>query len=104
MRTNTIFGVVHKAGGYTAWSDKHPAYSSVSGPGDGKNVDDYYSPEINSNPVGLPGVSLPLPGNPSSWIQTGGRRNDRCVDRQLRRTSSATIRLKVQAILNEING
>ena len=24
VRTNTIFGVVHAAGGYTAWSDKHP--------------------------------------------------------------------------------
>ena len=33
VRTNTIFGVIHAAGGYTAWSDKHPAYSSVSGPG-----------------------------------------------------------------------
>ena len=33
VRTNTIFGVVHRAGGYTAWSDKHPAYSSVSGAG-----------------------------------------------------------------------
>ena len=30
--TNTIFGVVHSAGGYTAWSDKHPSYASVSGP------------------------------------------------------------------------
>src|SRR5580692_439669 len=24
VRTNTIYGVIHKAGGYTAWSDKHP--------------------------------------------------------------------------------
>ena len=62
VRTNTIFGVVHKAGGYTAWSDKHPAYSSVSGPGNGTNVDDYYSPEINSIPVALPSVPNPLPG------------------------------------------
>ncbi len=58
VRTNTIFGVVHAAGGYTAWADKHPAYSSVSGPGDGTNVNDYYSPEINSIPVALPGVSV----------------------------------------------
>src|SRR5262249_31447793 len=29
VRTNTIFGVAHKAGLYTAWSDKHPSYSSV---------------------------------------------------------------------------
>ena len=24
LRTNTIFGVIHAAGGYTAWIDKHP--------------------------------------------------------------------------------
>ena len=29
VRTNTIFGVVHGAGLYTAWSDKHPSYSSA---------------------------------------------------------------------------
>jgi hypothetical protein len=51
VRSNTIFGVLHKAGGCTAWSDKHPSYSSVSGPGNGKNIDDYYAPEINSIPV-----------------------------------------------------
>src|SRR5580692_7622633 len=56
VRTNTIFGVVHAAGGYTAWSDKHASYSAVSGPGDGTNVDDYYSPEVNSIPVSLPSV------------------------------------------------
>src|ERR1700756_5515875 len=57
VRTNTIFGVIHKAGGYTAWSDKHPAYSSVAGR-DGVGVlDDYYSPEINSNVIGLPNVT-----------------------------------------------
>jgi len=56
VRTDTIFGVVHAAGGYTAWSDKHPSYSSVAGPGDGSNLNDYYSPEINSIPVGLKGV------------------------------------------------
>lgn len=65
VRTNTIFGVVHAAGGYTAWSDKHPSYSAVSGPGNGTNVDDYYSPEINSIPVNLPQVNIlncnPLP-------------------------------------------
>src|SRR5438477_6984185 len=59
VRTNTIFGVIHAAGGYTAWADKHPSYSSVAGPGDGSNLDDFYSPEINSTVVGLPGISLP---------------------------------------------
>src|ERR1700723_1403366 len=59
VRTNTIFGVVHAAGGYTAWSDKHPAYSAVSGPGLGTNLDDFYGPEINSNVVPLPGLTTP---------------------------------------------
>jgi hypothetical protein len=55
IRTNTIFGVIHNAGGYTAWSDKHPAYSAVAGRGG--LLDDYYAPEINSNVIALPGVS-----------------------------------------------
>jgi hypothetical protein len=98
VRTNTIFGVVHAAGGYTAWSDKHPSYSSVSGPGNGTNVDDYYSPEINSIPVALPTVPgcNPLPdqtavSNSNAW--TDSFQNIQCYDS-----------LKVQAILNEIDG
>jgi hypothetical protein len=43
IRTNTLFGVIHAAGGYTAWIDKHPSYSFVGGPG-GTGLDDYYSP------------------------------------------------------------
>jgi hypothetical protein len=31
IRTNTIFSVVHAAGGYTAWIDKHASYSFVAG-------------------------------------------------------------------------
>jgi hypothetical protein len=100
VRTNTIFGVVHAAGGYTAWSDKHPSYSAVSGPGNGTNVDDYYAPEINSIPVALPQVTLlacnPLPdqtavSSSNSW--TDSFANIECYDS-----------LKVQAILNEIDG
>jgi hypothetical protein len=98
VRTNTIFGVVRQAGGYTAWSDKHPAYSSVSGPGNGTNVDDYYSPEINSIPVALPSVHgcNPLPDQTavsSSNAWTDSFQNIQCYDS-----------LKVQAILNEIDG
>ena len=100
VRTNTIFGVVHAAGGYTAWSDKHPSYSAVSGPGDGTNVDDYYSPDINSAVVNLPGVTTPLgmscstipdPSQVGSW--TDSFQNIQCYDA-----------LKVDAILNEIDG
>ncbi|MBV8120424.1 MAG: alkaline phosphatase family protein [Alphaproteobacteria bacterium] len=102
VRTNTIFGVIHDAHGYTAWSDKHPSYSSVSGPGKGTNVDDYYSPEINSIPVNLPQVKIlnlncnPLPDQTavsSSNDWTNSFQNIQCYDA-----------LKVQAILNEING
>jgi len=102
VRTNTIFGVVHAAGRYTAWSDKHPAYSAVSGPGNGSNLDDYYSPEINSVPVALPGVKAgttscsPLPDQTavaSSNAWTDSFQNIQCYDT-----------LKVNAILNEIDG
>jgi hypothetical protein len=55
IRVNTAFGVIHAAGGYTAWIDKHPSYSFVGGPG-GNGLDDYYSPEVDSNVVPLPGV------------------------------------------------
>ncbi len=100
IRTNTIFGVIHGAGGYTAWADKHPAYSAVSGPGNGTNVDDYYSPEINSLVVNLPGVTIPNgiscatvpdPTQTGSW--TDSFQNIRCYDT-----------LKVRAILHQING
>lgn len=100
VRANTIFGVIHNAGGYTAWSDKHPAYSSVAGPGDGSNLSDYYSPEINSTVVALPGVKTPLgmacspiadPTQTGSW--TDSFQNIQCYDT-----------LKVHAILNEIDG
>jgi hypothetical protein len=98
VRTNTIFGVIHAAGGYTAWSDKHPSYSAVSGPGKGNNVDDYYSPDINSIPVSLPGVTGcdPLPDQTqvaASNAWTDSFQNIKCYDT-----------LKVNAILNEING
>ncbi|PSB26396.1 alkaline phosphatase family protein [Stenomitos frigidus ULC18] len=47
LRVNTIFEVIKKAGGYTAWADKHPAYDLVNGPS-GQGVDDLYTPEINN--------------------------------------------------------
>jgi hypothetical protein len=98
VRTNTIYGVIHAAGGYTAWSDKHPAYSAVSGPGDGTNIDDYYAPDINSIPVNLPGVPgcNPLPDQTAvaaSNAWTDSFQNIQCYDT-----------LKVNAVLNEIDG
>jgi hypothetical protein len=102
VRTNTIFGVIHANRGYTSWFDKHPAYSSVSGPGNGKNIDDFYAPEINSIPVALPvtlpnGTSCsPLPDQTAvtaSDDYTTSFQNVQCYDT-----------LKVHAILNEIHG
>ena len=101
VRTNTIFGLVHNSGGYTAWSDKHPSYSAVAGPAGAGALNDYYSPEINSSVVGLPGVSTPEgascaavrdPGaDLTAW--TNSFENIQCYDT-----------LKVNAILNEIAG
>ncbi len=69
IRVNTIFEVVRAGGGYTAWSDKHPAYDFYNGPS-GMGVNDFYSPEINSIPVPLPQVAgcnpLPDPGAATS--------------------------------------
>jgi hypothetical protein len=102
IRANTIFGVVHRAGGYTAWSDKHAVYAAVSGPTGTphpSNLDDYYSPEVNSNLIPLPGVKTAtgldcsnVPNNNGGdW--TGDFDNIKCYDQ-----------LKVNAVLNWING
>jgi hypothetical protein len=103
VRTNTIFGVIHEAGGYTAWSDKHPAYASVAGPSnDAGTVDDFYGPEINSNSQDYPSSDIKVPGcNPlpdqaavaDGDDYTGSFQNIQCYDA-----------IKVQAILNEIDG
>jgi hypothetical protein len=100
VRTNTIFGVIGAAGGYTAWSDKHPAYVSVAGPV-GPPLNDFYGPEINSNVVGLPGVTT-VSGISCSTVPdtsadltawTNSFQNIQCYDT-----------LKVNAILNEVDG
>ena len=99
IRVNTLFEVVKAAGGYTAWSDKHQSYELVKGRS-GQGVDDFYAPEINSIPVSLPQVKLlscnPLPDQTavsSSNAWTDSFANIQCYDS-----------LKVQAILNEIDG
>jgi Type I phosphodiesterase / nucleotide pyrophosphatase len=47
LKTNTIFEVVKKHGGVTAWADKHPAYDLVRGPS-GTGLDDLYTPEVTN--------------------------------------------------------
>jgi hypothetical protein len=102
IRANTVFGVIHHAGGYTAWSDKHAVYAAVSGPtgtSNPSNVDDYYSPEVNSNSIDLPGVKTAtgldcskVPNaNGDDW--TTDFDNIKCYDQ-----------LKVNAVVNWIHG
>lgn len=101
VRTNTIFSVIHQAGGFAAWSDKHPAYSSVAGRGGIANLDDFYGPEINSNIVALPVTTpeglkcspIPDPNVKATSQYTDSFQEVQCYDA-----------LKVNAILNEING
>src|SRR5271170_2151412 len=71
VRTNTIFSVVHAAGGYTAWIDKHPSYSFTAGPG-GTGLNDYYSPEVDSTVIPLPGITTALGASCSSIRDTVG--------------------------------
>ncbi len=101
VRTNSIFSVIHAAGGYAAWSDKHPAYSSVASGIGPIALDDFYAPEINSSVIALPGVTTPTgvscgavldPGSDvTSW--TNSFQNIQCYDT-----------LKVDAILHEMAG
>ena len=77
LRTNTIFEVVRKEGGHTAWEDKHPAYDLVNGPS-GTGVEDLYTPEVTN---------------------VGGLDNTHSVV-----CTVLNDRLKVQGIINEIHG
>jgi hypothetical protein len=96
LRVNTIFEVVKKAGGRTAWTDKHPSYEWTNGPS-GAGVDDFYGPEINSIPVALPQfpgcapVPFADPTPDDGW--TTSFDNIKCYDL-----------LHVDAVINQIDG
>ncbi len=83
IRVNTLFEVVRAAGGYTAWSDKHPAYDILNGPS-GAGIDDLYTPEVNS--------LIPVAGNTTADNTTSFTAT-RNYDE-----------IKVQATLHEIGG
>jgi Type I phosphodiesterase / nucleotide pyrophosphatase len=101
VRANSIFSVIHQAGGYSAWSDKHPAYASVASGIGPSALNDFYGPEINSNVIGLPGIKTPTgiscatvrdpQSDLTAW--TNSFENIQCYDT-----------LKVDAILREIDG
>ncbi len=82
LKVNTIFSIARQHGLRTAWSDKHPAYLALSGPS-GTGVQDYFTPEINSQAIGFPAGE--------DWTKD----------------NAATMQYdsyKVQAVLNEIDG
>ena len=117
VRTNTIFEVIHRHHMRTAWSDKHAAYDIINGndpdnePANapGTNVDDFFAPEINSdlsatnvNLVATLGLHSTAP-NPAT--------DPSCPGPSCGSDFTSSIDgvefydgIKVQAILNEING
>ena len=117
VRTNTIFEVIHRHHMRTAWSDKHAAYDIINGndpdnePANapGTNVDDFFAPEINSdlstanvNLVATLGLQSTAP-NPAT--------DPSCPGPSCGSDFTSSIDgvefydgIKVQAILNEING
>ena len=101
VRANSIFSVIHQAGGYAAWSDKHPAYSSVASGIGPSALDDFYAPEINSNVIGLPGVKTPTGVSCSTILDPG---SDLTAWTNSFQSIQCYDTLKVNAILNEIDG
>jgi hypothetical protein len=116
LKVNTIFGVAHAAGLQTAWSDKHPSYDIVNGPFVGTpNVDDLYTPEINSNIYGQGGPATANGVDLKSAAQACNASNStlaypppsgttpvQYVD--CAPTTEAYDDVKVQAIINWIDG
>jgi len=106
IKVNTVFEVIRAAGGYTAWSDKHPAYDILNGPS-GRGIDDLYTPEINSlianggtvNGVDLAGSLAGCDGTTNSLPLAKVSDYTTCVP-----TVAAYDDVKVQAVLNELHG
>ena len=106
IRVNTIFEVIHRSGGRTAWSDKHPAYDIVNGPS-GAGVDDLYTPEINSlvanggtvNGVDLTGSLALCDGTTNSLPLAKIDDFTTCAPSVMAYDDT-----KVQSVINEING
>jgi hypothetical protein len=82
LKVNTIFDVAQQAGLRTAWSDKHPSYLVLAGPS-GTGVDDFFTPEIDSQAIGYP-AGVDWDADVAATMQFDSYR--------------------VQAVLNEIDG
>jgi hypothetical protein len=117
VRANTIFEVIHAHHLRTAWSDKHPAYDIINGNqpatqpagGPGTNVDDFFAPEINSD---LSDANVKLVASLGLHSTAPNPQTDpSCPGPQCGSDFTSSIDgvefydgLKVQAVLNEING
>ena len=98
VKVNNIFDVASAAGLYTAYSDKHPGgYQIVQGQS-GNAVNDYYSPEINAKVAIDPttGKLIDASNNPNNLPLA--------VTTTSVKLTGAYDDLKVQVILNEIDG
>jgi arylsulfatase A-like enzyme len=122
LPVNTIFDVAHNAGLYTAFSDKHPAYQIANGPNPNA-INDFYGPEINSttalyDPVAHHTIDANalLAANPfadvSKYVLVDpstdpqGPNDPNLINDTTKNVllTEGYDDLKVQAILNEING
>ncbi|MDG3016095.1 alkaline phosphatase family protein [Speluncibacter jeojiensis] len=84
LQVNTVFQVAKQAGLHTAWSDKHPVYEILNGPGGATpSIDDLFTPEINSQAAGA------APG--TDWTKDNAK-------------TQQYDGYKVRAVLNEIDG
>ncbi|MBV9551478.1 MAG: alkaline phosphatase family protein [Alphaproteobacteria bacterium] len=117
VRANTIFDVIHAHHLRTAWSDKHPAYDIINGNrpfsqpegGPGTNVDDFFAPEINSD---LSDANVKLIASLGLHSTAPRPATDpKCPGPKCGSDFTSSIDgvefydgIKVQAVLNEING
>jgi len=118
LKVNTIFNVANSHGLPTAFSDDHPASSIVNGPS-GKGVNDLFSPEIDAQTallnkatgITIDGTTLPTHVDLSKFALVDpstdpqGPNDPHLVSTISNyRNTEAYDALKVQAIVNEING
>jgi len=117
VRTNSVFGVIHRHHMRTAWSDKHPAYDILNGNdpdkqpsnGPGTNLDEFFAPEINSD---LSDANLSLLASLGLHSTAPPPTTDPlCPGPKCKRDFTSAIDavefydgLKVQAILHQIDG
>ena len=104
LRVNTVFGVLHASGLRTAWTDKHPAYDILNGPGapaerPGRNIDDFFAPEIDA---ALTAKNLAAVG--ASAPQVRNLADERKDFTSVIPATHLYDGLKVRAALNEIDG